>query len=74
MKYYNSEKITFDKIDFKIKNPDKHIKLVQCIICGENIVIENKECCKGFIKVCDNCKNAVMNMRELTHQHEDKGE
>lgn len=49
---------------------------VSCIICGESIeltMIEEMESRHGNIfKVCDECKKAVMKMRELTHQHEDK--
>lgn len=50
-----------------------------CIICGESVLLtmeEEMESRNGHynFKVCDECKEAVMKMRELTHQHEDKGE
>ena len=50
-----------------------------CIICGESVPLTMEEemgSRNGYyiFKVCDVCKEAVMKMRELTHQHEDKGE
>ena len=50
-----------------------------CIICGESVPLTMEEemvSRNGYyiFKVCDKCKEAVMKMRELTHQHEDKGE
>lgn len=57
---------------------DKCGLCVSCIICGESIELtmaEEMGSRNGHIfKVCDECKEAVMKMRELTHQHEDKGE
>lgn len=52
---------------------------VSCIICGESIELTMAEEMASryghhIFKVCDECKEAVMKMRELTHQHEDKGE
>ena len=50
---------------------------VSCIICGENVELNMTEEMGSrnghyIFKVCDECKKAVMKMRE-THQHEDKG-
>ena len=50
-----------------------------CIICGESVPLTMEEEMGSrnghyIFKVCDECKEAVMKMRELTHQHEEKGE
>ena len=47
---------------------------IPCIICGEDVVREYEGCGIVTIEICDECKKAVMKMRELTHQHKDKGE
>ena len=52
---------------------------ISCIICGENVLSTMAEEMASshrhhIFKVCDECKKAVMKMRKLTHQHEDKGE
>lgn len=43
---------------------------VSCIICGESIELTNLEemasrCGQPIFKVCDECKAAVMKMREM---------
>ena len=52
---------------------------VSCIICGESIELTMEEEMGSrnghyIFKVCDECKKAIIKMRELTRQHEDKGE
>jgi hypothetical protein len=72
MKKVKDEIIKFDNINFY---PSKHHHsiCVSCVICNESveITLENGEICA--FKVCDECKKAVMRMRE-TIEHEDKGE
>ena len=73
MKKVKDEIVKFDNINFYPSKLHPSI-CVSCIICNESIEIalENGEI--GAFKVCDACKKAVMKMRGLTHQHEDKGE
>lgn len=50
---------------------------VECLICGESVLLTEFEEMvarnHSIYKVCDKCKQVVMNMRE-TIEHEDKGE
>ena len=37
----------------------------QCLICGEFIELTEYEIHEGVVKICDKCKKAVMQMRDI---------
>lgn len=52
-------------VKIKIKTTENYLA-TPCLICGESVKLTEYEAIgKNIFKICDECKNAVMKMKEM---------